>query len=104
MIQISEEILQKMTDVIVDMIQPEKIILFGSYARGTAKIGSDVDLLIIEKESFGHNRSRRQEMSRIWRKLADFAVPKDILVYSQDEVEYWKDSENHLISRALREG
>ena len=31
-------------------------------------------------------------------------VSKDILVYSRAEVEYWRDSLNHVVARALREG
>jgi hypothetical protein len=31
-------------------------------------------------------------------------VPKDVLVYSRDEVERWKGSSNHVIRTALREG
>jgi hypothetical protein len=40
----------------------------------------------------------------LWRALSQFPVAKDILVYSQDEVEKWRDARNHVIARALREG
>jgi hypothetical protein len=33
-----------------------------------------------------------------------FRVPKDVLVYSRDEVERWKTSPNHMIRRVLQEG
>ena len=36
--------------------------------------------------------------------LAQFPVPGDVLVYSLDEVEYRRDSINHVLARALREG
>ncbi len=31
-------------------------------------------------------------------------VAKDILIYSRDEVERWRNTRNHIIARALREG
>lgn len=36
--------------------------------------------------------------------LRKFQVPKDILVFSNEEVEYWHDSLNHVLARALWEG
>ena len=41
---------------------------------------------------------------RLWRVLAAFDAPADLLVYSRDEVAYWRDSCNHVLARALREG
>ena len=74
--QITDELLRDMVKVIVNEVDPERIILFGSHARGDASADSDVD----------------------------FDVPKDILLYSSDEAEYWRDSVNHVLARVLREG
>jgi len=104
MAPVTPDILEQMVSMIVAEVSPERIIVFGSWAKGTARSDSDVDFLIIESEPFGPNRSRRQEMSRLWRLLSRFAIPKDILVYSQDEVEQWQNSVNHIIATALREG
>jgi len=93
-----------MIRVIVDTANPEQIILFGSRARGESRHGSDVDLLIIESDPFGEKRSRRKEMAKLWRALASFPFAKDILVYSRDEVEYWRHSLNNVVAKALREG
>ena len=65
---------------------------------------SDVDLVVVESAPFGKRRSRRREAVRLWRALSGLGVAKDILVYSRDEVEYWRDSLNHVLARALREG
>lgn len=89
---------------IVDEVDPEKVILFGSRGRGDAGADSDVDLLVIEAEPFGPDRNKHQEMLRLGRALREFRVPKDILVFSNEEVEYWHDSLNHVLARALREG
>ncbi len=99
-----DALLQRMVATIVKEVDPEQVILFGSQARGNAAKDSDVDLVVIEAAPFGKERDRRAEAVRLWRALAGFRVPKDILVYSRDEVEYWRHSLNHVLARALREG
>lgn len=95
---------QNIVNVIKSEVDPEKIILFGSRARGDFRKDSDLDLLIIEKEPFSGGRSRLKELSKIRRALRNTELTKDILLYSIDEVEYWKDSINHIIANSLREG
>jgi len=104
MVKISDEVIGRMAREIAREIGPERIVLFGSWARAEANAGSEVDLLVVEREPFGPHRSRRQEATRIWRCLSPFRIPTDILVYSLDEVAQWKDSSHHVIARALREG
>lgn len=104
MITINESVLQDMVNTILDETSPEEIILFGSHARGSAEEHSDVDLLVVESGAFGKGRSRRDEMTRLWLALSRFQVPKDILVYTRDEVENRRHSVNHIVGRALREG
>ena len=104
MTQVSDSLLDRMVQKIVEEVDPDQIILFGSRARGDARAGSDVDLIVVESEPFGLERSRRLETVRLYRSLAGLGVAKDILLYSRDEVEYWRDSLNHVLARALREG
>ena len=99
-----DRLIAAMVDAIVAEVDPERVILFGSRARGEEGEKSDVDLVVIEAEPFGEKRSRHAEMVRIDVALAKFRVPADVLVYSEDEVEYWRDSINHVLARALREG
>jgi len=101
---LNDEVLGEMVRVIVEEVDPEQVILFGSQASGLASSDSDVDLVVVESSPFGGGRSRRREMTRLWRALAGFDVPKDILVYSLDEVERWQYSLNHVLARARREG
>ena len=65
--------LDRMVEIIVEQVNPERIMLFGSRARGEAGPDSDVDLLIVEPEPFGRGRSRRRELARIRRMLAERA-------------------------------
>ncbi|MBM3303250.1 MAG: nucleotidyltransferase domain-containing protein [Deltaproteobacteria bacterium] len=104
MAELTHQVLEEMVQVIVAAANPEQIILFGSRSRGDSLAGSDVDLLIVESDPFDINRSRKKEMTRLWRALASFPFAKDILVYSREEVEYWRNSLNNVVARALREG
>ena len=97
-------LLDRMVRAIVDEVDPEQVILFGSRARGDATAESDVDLIVVEARPFGDGRSRYAEEARLYRALAGCGVCKDILVYGRDEVDYWRDSLNHVLARVLREG
>ena len=63
-----------------------------------------MDLVVVETQPFGAGRDRRAEAVHLWRALAAFDMPTDLLVCSRDEVAYWRDSRNHVLARALREG
>ena len=104
MAPVTDDLLERMVQAIVAEVDPEQVILFGSRARGDARADSDVDLVVVVAEPFGKTRSRYQEAVRLYKVLAGSGVPKDILVYSRADVEYWRDSLNHVLARALREG
>ena len=99
-----ESLLRQIVSVIVREGSPEAIVLFGSRARGDARADSDVDLLVIEKEPFSPQRSRRKEVARLHMALRGLPLSKDIVLYSRDEFEHWRNSSSHLIGRAGREG
>ena len=101
---VTDALLGRMVQAIVDEVDPEQIILFGSRGRGDERENSDVDLIVVEAEPFGLERSRHKELVRLYHALARFHVPADVLVYSHEDVAYWRDSLNHVLARALREG
>ncbi len=79
---------------------PEKIILFGSRARGKAHQDSDYDLLVIEKSG----QPRYKRASRYRRALKGLRFSKDIIVWTPVEVERWKNVPNAFITTVLKEG
>ena len=93
---------QKMVDAILAAGQPERIILFGSRARGDAQPDSDLDLLIVQAKQAGG--SRWQELRCLRQALRFFPVAKDLLLFRPAEYDYWRDSLNHVVGRAVREG
>ena len=103
-VPVTEELLQDVVRAILEEVDPEMIILFGSRARGDARPDSDLDLLVVVSAAVGKKRSRHQESVRLYDTLGGLGVPKDILVATTAEVEYWRDSLNHVLARALREG
>jgi uncharacterized protein len=104
MLEVNDQVLARMVATIVEVAGPERIILFGSRARGVSGADSDVDLLVVEPTPFGPQRSRRLETARLLKALMPFTVPIDLLLYSHDEIERWRGSINHIAARALREG
>lgn len=104
MTHVTDTLIDDMVQAIVDEVHPEQVILFGSRGRGDEHQDSDVDLVVVEAEPFGPTRSRHKEMVRLYLAVAGFPVAADVLVFSRDDVEYWRDSLNHVLARALREG
>jgi predicted nucleotidyltransferase len=104
MAMVSNDQLASLAERIIQLVEPRQVILFGSQARGTAKDDSDIDLLIVGDRSPGETWSRRREIGRIRCNLPSFGVPIDILYFTPEEVERWRDTTNHIVSEALREG
>ena len=96
--------LRTLVEAIVEVARPVRVILFGSRARGTAGPDSDTDLLIVQAEADATHASRWRELHRIRVALRDFPLAKDLLLYRPPEFDYWRDSLNHIVGRAVREG
>ncbi len=96
---LEQETLDDIIRRIVDVAQPEKIILFGSAARGRMNPNSDVDLLIIKRGA-----DALHLMARIYRKLHGVGVAVDALVVDPGDVERFKDSHALVFKPALKEG
>jgi len=77
------EKIEALKDKIIELENPDKIILFGSYAAGTATEESDVDLLVIS----GSSLSRPDREISLTRKLFGSGVPFDLLFLTPSEVE-----------------
>jgi predicted nucleotidyltransferase len=92
--------LQQIVDRIVSGFSPVRIILFGSRARGTASVESDVDLLVVTDRP----GSKRQQAVAIDLALADIRVAKDVLVVGAEELERERDVVGTVAYPAWREG
>lgn len=92
--------LQEMIQRITMTGNPQKIVLFGSRARGDARPDSDYDLLLIEPS----DQPRHRRAARYRRALIGLAPAKDILVWTPEEVAEWRDVPNAFITTAINEG
>lgn len=101
---VSENLLREVVDRIVREVHPEAIILFGSQVENTAEDDSDLDLVVVDSESFGPEHDRASSIARIERVLSGIPIPTDILLYSRDELDRWKDSQFHVLANALKHG
>jgi transcriptional regulator with XRE-family HTH domain len=95
-----EAAIVQMARVIVERFDPERIILFGSYARGNAGPDSDVDLLVLMEVQ----GSKRRMAAEIGAALHGFRLPKDILVTTPSDFEARKDIVGTIERPAAREG
>lgn len=88
---------------VVAACRPEKIVLFGSAARGEMGPHSDVDLLVV-KDYEKHWRERKRVYDDIYRELYGVPVAIDVVVATPDDVERYRDSHPLVFKPALREG
>jgi predicted nucleotidyltransferase len=98
--RLKRQVLEDVIRCVIEAAQPEKIILFGSAARGEMGPNSDVDLLVIKGGKFDHGRVT----TAIYRNLngADAAV--DVVVVTPEEVERYGNTHCLVICPALKEG
>jgi predicted nucleotidyltransferase len=97
---VESEVIPAMVRRIIDGFSPLKIILFGSHARNEANKHSDIDLLVV----FPYVDDLKKTTIDIRRALADFPVPKDVVVTTTDEIERRGDLIGTVLRPALREG
>lgn len=88
------------TERLVNAFHPLRIMIFGSYARGNAQPGSDMDLLIVLPE-VEHKREVAIAMRHV---LSDLPVPYDVYVATPDEIERRGWIVGTLLHEALQEG
>ncbi len=97
---ISRDTIQKAVSLLAGQSAVQRVILFGSYALGTAREDSDLDFLVIESGL----RFRRAEMVRLRATLRPLGIPVDVLVADAEQFEAWKDQPGTALFEAARHG
>lgn len=97
--QVAQAVIDEIIRRVVEAAQPEKIIMFGSAARGEMGPHSDIDLLVVK--SGAH---RRQVAQEIYMNMMGVGQAVDVVVVTPEDVERYKDSFALVIEPALREG
>ena len=97
---VNDETIQQIVETIAIHLSPRRIILFGSYARGETGPDSDLDIFV----ELDPPLPARGRGSLIKRLFDPYPCSMDIVVYSPEEVAYWKQAPASLVASVLREG
>jgi len=97
---LSQETLEEIIRRIVRVAQPERIILFGSAARGEMGLHSDVDLLVIKSGEFDQSLL----VGDIYVNLHGVGQAVDVILVTPEQVERYRHIHCLVIAPALREG
>ena len=100
MSSLNDDLVRGIVQRIVDAAQPEKVILFGSQARGDARPDSDFDVLVIKHS----DEPRYRRSVPLYVALADLPVEVEVMVYTPEEVEEWSEVPQAFVTTAVREG
>lgn len=97
---LTTEEINDLVDRIVKRLDPHKVIIFGSYAKGTSTPTSDLDILVV-KESEKLMASRAEELMPIF---ANMQIRVDVHVYTPEEIEAYGTDQFSFVSNVLRTG
>ncbi|MFI5400137.1 MAG: nucleotidyltransferase domain-containing protein [SAR324 cluster bacterium] len=92
--------IRSMVRTIVEQFAPERVILFGSHARGTAGPDSDVDLLVVMPVQ----GSKRDQAVKILHSLQGVDIPMDLIVTTPEDFAWRKDVTGTIEYPAVHEG
>lgn len=98
--ELSKEKLEEIIRRVIQVAQPERIILFGSAAKGKMGPHSDVDLLVIKKGEFHQGRLTGE----IYMNLHGVGQAVDVIIVTPEQVEKYRNNHYLVIAPALREG
>lgn len=85
---------------IVAVAEPERIILFGSAARGDMRRDSDYDLLVIKSGDYDYGRL----LGDIYQGLYGVEHAVDVVLVTGEDIERYRNAHALVIAPALREG
>lgn len=98
--KVDDKFISEVVHRIVEAVYPLKIILFGSYVYGLPEKDSDIDILVV----MSSNLPRYRRSVPIYKALAGLLIPKDILVYTPQEIEEWSDVSQAFITTVMKKG
>ena len=99
----SEEFQSKLNEAVkllIEACHPERIIQFGSYARGTETEDSDLDLMVIENRV----QDRAEEMVRLCRILSPLQLGVDLVVADSETFKNWRECPGSVYYEAHTDG
>lgn len=99
-LDLDDGVVEEVVRRIVAVARPEKVVLFGSVARGTrVRPDRDLDLLVVKEGAH-----RRKLTAEIHARLAGVGRAVDVVVVTPEDIERFGGSPALIIEPALREG
>jgi len=93
-------LLKEVTRRIVALVNPRRVVLFGSAARGRMKKDSDFDMLVVVRAPV----HRRQMAQKIYRGLHGVGIAVDVVVATEDDLKKYGTRSGTVLKPALKEG
>ena len=94
------KVIEKLVRNVVKCVDPLRIILFGSAARGDQSMHSDLDLIVVMPEGV----HRRRTAQKLYREITGLGVPFDIVVATPNDLEKHRQNVGLIYKNALEEG
>lgn len=94
--------LSKIIDYAARLAEPERIVLFGSMANGSANVFSDIDLLIVLENK--NLLAKKDIATKISTYVRELSLKADLLVYSESEIENERHKPDSFIANILKSG
>jgi len=99
--KVDEKLLEEIVKRILDVVNPCKLILFGSWAYGRPHRGSDLDILVVIEDNI---ESRYDMMVKLYGGLRGIHISKDIVVATLSQIEEWKNVPQAFITTIVKKG
>ncbi|MFF7534500.1 nucleotidyltransferase domain-containing protein [Streptomyces bobili] len=96
----TDEEIDSIVGRIVEVARPERVLMFGSYAKGRATVNSDLDLLVVMPT----DAPASMRASEVEPYLGGWAVPVDLHFVTAEELEEYGREEHHFLHSVLRSG
>src|SRR5271157_6415090 len=98
--RVKRQVLADVVRRVVEAAKPDKIILFGSAARGEMGPNSDVDLLVVKRGKFDQGTLTED----IYQRLYGVGQAVDVVVVTPEQVARYRNTHWRVIAPALRQG
>ena len=97
--KVDPEVLADVIERVVEVTSPERIVLFGSAARGEMGPNSDIDLLVVKDTT-----NRAKEVEGVYARLWGVEAAVDVVMVTPDDVARLETNHAYVVRPALQEG
>lgn len=98
--EIKDKTIIKLLSIIINIAHPDKVILFGSHARGTTDEESDYDFIILKRDI----KNERDVTRPIYRELCEKSIPVSVDLIACSFKKWEKNlNKNYMIYKKAHE-